>query len=224
MKRTSDSNLLRFLTLLALSLPLMAVDLTAFKTPQNSWDDAFEAARQTNRVITFPDGKYDLQRTIEVSDGMTLILEDGAELTTSVTPLIHHTGGILVLEGRGRPGVLSSTVKGERGWMNPNRAAVIDLNDPSADNSPTLILRNLEFRSFNGIDGYWMKDGDRNTVKNGIASLEIDNCRFFCEEKGIAANGSIIHRARIENCLFEGCDNPIHLNVPMPGGISVLNN
>ena len=224
MKRTSDSNLLRFLTILALSLPLMAVDLTAFKTPQNSWDDAFEAARKAGRIITLPGGKYELQRTIEVGESMTLVFEEGAELNTSITPMIHHTGGTLVLEGRGLPGVLSSSVKGERGWMNPNRAAVIDLNDPSAENPPTLILRNLEFRSFNGIDGYWMKDGNRNTVKNDIAALEIDNCRFFCEEKGIAANGSTIHRARIENCLFEGCDNPIHLNVPMPGGINVLNN
>ncbi len=224
MKRTSHSTLISFLSLLVLSLPLMAVDLTAFKTDDNNWSDAFEAARKVSREITLRSGKYDLQRTIEVGDGMTLFFEDGAELTTSVISLIHHTGGTLILEGRGLPGILSSSATGERGWMNPNRASIIDLNDPSADNPPTLILRNMEFRGFNGIDGYWMKDGDRNATKNAIAALEIDNCRFFCTEKGVAANGSTIQRARIENCLFEGCDNPIHLNVPMPGGISVLNN
>ena len=202
----------------------MAVEITAFKTNENSWSDAFEAARKKSREITLPSGKYDIERTLEIGDGMTLIFEDGAELTASVTPLIHHIGGTLILEGRGLPGVLRSSAKGERGWMNPNRAAVIDLNDPSKENPPRLVLRNMELRSFNGIDGYWMRDGDRNAVKNAIAALEIDNCRFFCEEKGVAANGSTIHHARIENCLFEGCDNPINLNVPMPAGIQVLNN
>ncbi len=210
--------------LMLLALPLMAVELTVYKTNENSWNDAFEAARKASREITVPSGRIELERPLEVSDGMTLVFEDGAELAASVSPLIHHTGGTLVLEGRGLPGVLSSSAKGERGWMSPNRASAIDLNEPSADNPPTLILRNMEFRSYNGIDGYWMKDGDRNAVKNAIAALEIYNCRFFCEEKGVAANGSTIQRARIENCLFEGCDNPIHLNVPMPGGIQVLNN
>ena len=111
-----------------------------------------------------------------------------------------------------------------RGWANPLRAAIIDLNEPSADNPPALVLRNLEFRCYNGVDGYWMKDGNRDAVKNAISSLEVSSCRFYCVEKGIAANGSTIGRALIENCLFEGCDNPIHLNVPIPGGISVLNN
>ena len=91
---------------LCLALALSAADITSFKTPDNSWDEAFASARKTDRQITLPRGVYNLERTIEVEDGLTLVFDDGAELVTSISPMIKHTGGVLVMEGRGQPGVL----------------------------------------------------------------------------------------------------------------------
>ena len=68
--------------LMLLALPLMAVELTVYKTNENSWNDAFEAARKASREITVPSGRIELERPLEVSDGMTLVFEDGAELAT----------------------------------------------------------------------------------------------------------------------------------------------
>lgn len=220
----------RLIALLALlTLSILAADLTSFKTADNSWDDAFGAARQAGRTVTLPAGRYELSRPLDITDGLTLFFEDGAELSSAATPVIRHTGGTLILEGRGLPGLIRCTAPGERGWLTPKRAAAIDINEPSADNPPTLILRNIEIHSFNGIDGYWLKNADNpkflnDICKNPLAALDLANCRFLCAEKGVAVTGAVIGRARIENCYFEGCDNPINLNAPIPGGILVQNN
>lgn len=208
-----------FAVFLLLPLWLPAIEITGFKTDSAFWDDAFRKAGKESGPIVLPRGEYHLKQPLEVSGDLTLIFEDGAVLRTDGFPLIRQTGGTLTIEGRGRPGKLICDSRvGKRGWRTGNRASVIDLNGcgGAEKGAAELVIRNMTIAGFNGIDAYWSR-----AAQAKIRSIDLSGVRFECREKGIGFNVAELGSARIENCVFEGGDNPIQLNTPIPGGVVI---
>ncbi len=166
--------------------------------------------------IKLPPGRYEIAEPLTVKRDLTLIFENGAVLTGKLPTLIRHLGGTLILQGIGKPGELVNTANGQRGQSSAQRASAIDLNKNSGG---TLKVRNMTIRSFNGIDGY-LKEADRKP----IASIDIAESRFECREKSAAFANAELGNLVIRNCEFEGADEPIHFDCPMPGGAAVCEN
>lgn len=143
------------------------------------------AAVAAHATVTLLPGEHTLAETLIVSSDLTLFFSNGAILSSASSSLIRHTGGLLILEGLGKPGVLISQAgAGQRGFLTGERKNIIDLNyAASAEAPPALIVRNMQLRGFNGIDGYWQREG-----KLGIGAVEISNCSFVCTEKAIGFN------------------------------------
>ena len=164
-------------------------------------------------------GEYTLTRTVEIDRDTTIVLQNGAVLRSDCAPVFRVKGGEFRLEGQGRPGAVVCTQKGTRGYLTPERAAVFDLNQASGEKPLRFFLRNVIVEGYNGVDAYHQQAG-----RKDIDEIQIVECRFKCVEKSVAANSVIVRTARIEDCVFDGGDNPVNLNVPMPGGCLVRGN
>ena len=169
--------------------------------------------------VVIPQGEYKLERTVEVKHDLTVILENGASLTSSCDPMFRITGGEFRVEGRGKQGKIISTAPGERGWSTPKRGAAFDLNHADGKTPLRFFLRNIHLRAYNGVDGFQLMPG-----RHDIAEINIAECTFQCTEKAIATHSIVLGTARVENCTFEGCDNPIFLDAATPGGMIIRGN
>ena len=170
--------------------------------------------------VTVPAGEHTLSRTVEVSGNLTVILENGAVIKASCDPMFRIKGGEFRMEGRGLPGKLVSTAEGKRGYSVNERGTVFDLNHADGKTPLRLNLRNLSLQATNGVDAYHTAVQD----KRDVEEIRIADCTFRCTEKAIAAQQLTIGSVQIENCKFEGGDNPVFLNVPAPGGMVIRGN
>lgn len=172
-----------------------------------------------NSFVTVPAGEHTLSRTVEVSGNLTVILENGAVIKSSCDPMFRIKGGEFRMEGRGLPGKLISTAEGKRGYSVSERGTVFDLNHAEGKTPLRLNLRNLHIEATNGVDAYHNIPDKRN-----VEEIRIADCTFKCIEKAVGARGLSLGTAQIENCKFEGGDNPVFLDVPTPGGMVIRGN
>ena len=169
--------------------------------------------------VTIPTGEHTISRTVEVSRNLTVILENGAVIKSSVSPMFRIKGGEFRMEGRGLPGKIICTAKGQRGYATTARAAAFDLNYADGKLPLRFFLRNIQVQSWNGVDAYFeMKD------RKNIEKIDIAECAFRCHERAIAVRLVGLGSARVENCTFDGGDNPILLNAATPGGVVIRGN
>ena len=178
-----------------------------------------EEAIEKQPFTTLAPGEYTITRTIEIAKDTTIIIQNGATLKADCTPVFCVKGGDFRLEGQGKPATIICTKKGARGYRTTERAAVFDLNQATGELPLRFFIRNVNIEGFNGIDAYHMTEG-----RKDIDEIQAIECNFKCVEKAIGANTITLRTARIENCVFEGGDSPIYLNVPMPGGCLVRGN
>ncbi len=202
-----------FILLGCLAVPAMS-QTSATLSPG---DDVAAAVTQ-HAMVTLQPGTYTLASALVIHEDRTIVFQNGAELTGAFSGLIRHQGGCLVLEGIGKAGVIRSTSPGgTRGYLTEDRASLLDLNHADNDsNLPVLIMRNMAFYGFNGVDGYLQNEG-----KKGVRRVEILNCYFDCKEKAIGFNLPELGEIRVENCTIENCDEAIMVNCPVPGGVIV---
>ncbi len=203
----------------ALSGILFSAGSAELKHFTNPAEQSAEFARLIagSDYIKLPPGKYEIAEPLTVKRDLTLAFENGAVLTGKLPTLIRHLGGTLILQGVGKPGELINTESGgQHGHYAARRASAVDLNK---NDGGTLKLHNMTIRSFNGIDGY-LKEAGRKPVR----SVEIADSRFECREKSAAVAYTELGNLVIRNCEFEGSDEPIHFNCPMPGGAVVCQN
>lgn len=208
----------KILSLVVLSLLFVAgsAELKHFSSPTEQSAEFSRLIAEGN-YITIPPGRYEIAEPLMVKRDLTLIFEDGAVLTGKLPTLITHIHGILILQGIGKPGELVNTESnGRRGRTSSQRASAIDLNQNS---DGTLKLRNMTLRAFNGIDGYLKTEG-----RKAIKLIDLADCRFECREKSAAVSDAELGELIIRNCEFEGSDEPIHFNCPIPGGAIVSQN
>ncbi len=183
-------------------------------------EDLLAAAAEHPLVKLLP-GEHQLPAALVVSRDLTLLFENGATLSGALPELIVHQSGWLIIEGIGKPGVLRSLAgAGKRGYNSEKRHSVIDLNTAwPAPGTPRLRVHNMHFYAYNGIDGYWNKPD-----RASLGEIEITQCHFYCEEKGIGFNFVEVAALRVENCLFEGLDEAIQADCPLPGGAIIRGN
>ena len=169
--------------------------------------------------VTVPPGEHTISRTVEISKNLTVILENGAVIKASCSPMFRIKGGEFRMEGRGLPGKIICTAKGQRGYATTERGAAFDLNHADGKLPLRFFLRNIQVQAWNGIDAYFeMKD------RKDIEEINIAECGFRCHERGIAVRLVGLGSARVENCTFDGGDNPILLNAATPGGMVIRGN
>ncbi len=169
--------------------------------------------------VTVPAGEHTISRTVEISKNLTVILENGAVIKADCAPMFRIKGGEFRMEGRGLPGKIICTAKGQRGYATTERGAAFDLNHADGKLPLRFFLRNIHIQAWNGIDAYFeMKD------RKDIEEINVAECSFRCHERGIAVRLVGLGSARVENCTFDGGDNPILLNTAIPGGVVVRGN
>ena len=174
---------------------------------------------ENSSFVTISPGEYHFTRTVVVNHDLTIILENGATLKSTCDPMFLIKGGEVRINGVGRSGKIISLSKGTRGWRTKKRGAAFNLNQADGKLPLRLFMRNIHLKAYNGVDGFQLKDG-----KNDIAELNISECLFECEEKAIASHSLKLGTAKIENCTFNGGDNPIFLNSVTRGGMIVRGN
>ena len=180
---------------------------------------ALEDKLEKSSFVTIGQGEHKLDRTVVVNHDLTVVLENGAVLKSSCDPMFMVKGGEIRINGVGKPGKIISLAQGMRGWKNPKRGAAFNLNHVENKLPLKFFLNNLYIEAYNGVDGYLMcKD------KRDIAEINISDCRFKCVEKAIATHSVTLGTAKVENCDFDGGDNPIFLNSPAPGGMIIRGN
>ena len=197
---------------------LSSVILSVISLLLSAKADLTDKLEKTSFAV-IPSGEYTLDRTVEIKHDLTVILENGAVLKSSCDPMFRITRGEFRMEGRGKPGKIISTSKGSRGWSSAKRGAAFDLNHADGKTSLRFFLRNIQVQAYNGVDGFqFMPD------KHGIEEINITECTFKCTEKAIATHSLVLGTARIENCSFDGGDNPIFLDSATPGGMVIRGN
>ena len=180
--------------------------------------DLIDKLEKTSFVV-IPSGEYTLDRTVEIKHDLTVILENGAVLKSSSDPMFRITRGEFRMEGRGKSGKVISTSEGVRGWSATKRGAAFDLNHADGKTPLRFFLRNIQVQAYNGVDGFQLMPD-----KHGIEKINITECRFKCAEKAIATHSLALGTARVENCSFDGGDNPIFLDSATPGGMVIRGN
>ena len=213
--------LLLFCALGLLSCALSGVEITKFKTRTNSWDDAFSAALKAGNEVTFPKGKYEFSKTVEVKSDLRLVFAPGAEFFTHAAPGIRLVSGLLRIEGEGGGGIMKSDRKFENIHA-PVRGGLIDLNAAGRDPKlppAALTLRNMEFRAALCVDGAKRIDGP-----GKIGAVDIENCRFFHTFRAIGFQGPEVASVRVTDCLIKGGTHGIMFNAAIPGGAYVCGN
>ena len=212
---------MRILTALLLlgAFALNAADLSQYKTAQNSWADALIQGIAKESTLYIKPGTYKLDKAIEITKDITLILEDGVKLHTDEKNMFILKGGYFRIEGRGNPAELRSSAVGDHRMIAVDRASIIDLNNAPKDAVPSLEVRNVKFYAFHGIDGIKRPD-----AVNKFDKLIVENCQFFVTSFGIGIRCAEVGSARVENCLFEDVRYPIALSSPIHGGCIVRGN
>lgn len=184
-----------------------------------SAQDKLEDKLEKSSFVIIPSGEYKFSRTVEINHDITIHLENGAVLKSSCDPMFMVKGGEVRITGIGRPGKILSLAKGVRGWRTDNRGAAFNLNNADGKKPLKFFLRNIHLEAYNGVDGFQLKDN-----KKDIAELNIIESHFKCEEKAIATHSLTLGTAKVENCTFDGGDNPVFLNSPAPGGMIIRGN
>ena len=212
---------MRILTalLLCCAFALHAADLSQYKTDKNSWTDALIQGIAKERTLYIKPGTYILDKAIEITKDIALIMEDGAKFMTDQKQMFVLKNGNFMIEGRGIPAELRSSATGDPRMVATDRASIIDLNNAPQDAVPSLEVRNVKFYAFHGIDGI-----KRPASTNKFGKLIVEKCQFFVTSYGVGIRCAEVGSARVENCLFEDVRFPIALSSPIHGGCIVRGN
>lgn len=212
---------MRILTalLLCCAFALHAADLSQYKTDKNSWTDALIQGIAKERTLYIKPGTYKLDKAIEITKDIALIMEDGAKFMTDQKQMFVLKNGNFMIEGRGIPAELRSSATGDPRMVATDRASIIDLNNAPQDAVPSLEVRNVKFYAFHGIDGI-----KRPASTNKFGKLIVEKCQFFVTSYGVGIRCAEVGSARVENCLFEDVRFPIALSSPIHGGCIVRGN
>ena len=93
---------MRILTalLLCFAFALHAADLSQYKTDKNSWTDALIQGIAKERTLYIKPGTYKLDKAIEITKDIALIMEDGAKFMTDQKQMFVLKNGNFMIEGR----------------------------------------------------------------------------------------------------------------------------
>ncbi len=192
-----------------------------FSLSGSNTDTLFTAVPKGVREIMIPPGEHKIHKTVEVTADLRVVFSHGAILHSENSPMFRVKSGRLTLEGLGNGGIIRCTAK-FGGMQSPQRGSVIDLNSSFSKNGKTpasVFLKNIEIHAPYGIDGTF-----RHTDMKKIGSLKIDNCRFFCQFRGIGIFNAQVADCRITDSSFDGGEAGIYINARIPGGAYVCGN
>ncbi len=205
--------------LLCCAFMLNGAELSKYKNAKNSWTDALIEAIAKERTVHIASGTYKIDKSLEITKDVALILSDGATLKTDIDRLFILKKGKLLIEGRGIPAEIHSSAVGDYRTATLKRAAIIDLTQVTPEASPSLEVKNVKFYGSRAVDGVINPP-----IAGKIESIVLENCKFFTTSYGIGIRCAEIGSARIENCIFEGVYYPIALSSPIHGGVIVRGN
>ena len=205
--------------LLCCAFVLNGAELSKYKTAKNSWTEALIEAIAKERTVHVAGGSYKIDKSLEITKDVALILSDGVVFNTDVDRLFVLKKGKLLIEGRGIPSEIRSSAVGDYRTSTIKRAAIIDLTQVTPEASPSLEVKNVKFYGSRAVDGVINPP-----IAGKIESIILENCQFFTTSYGIGIRCAEIGSARVENCIFEGVYYPIALSSPIHGGVIVRGN
>ena len=171
----------------------------------------------SEKEVIIPPGKHTISRTIEVTRDLTVIMKDGAEISSSANPVFNLVNGTLRICGEGKGGIINGPVKGGIEYSPRVRTAAISMNNIKT--SASLYLNNVEINSFNGVDGYAFSK-----TEPRVEYFHVNNCRFKTRGIALGLRSVKLGEAKVEHCFFTGGTNPIYLNTATERGMIIRSN